>query len=107
MKTLITILFTAVAVVGLLYSEITPWRLVSKADVNAEQKLTPAQPAMTPVVVEKRILVPVQVTPNANHSGDWMRDPNYRTSLEKTTITGAPERARIRDVGGSVATPSH
>ena len=92
MKTLITILFSAGAVVALLYSEITPWRIVNKADLK-------------PVVIERRIVVPA--TSRTDHSGEWMHDPDYRSALERTTVVGAPEPAAHRDIGRPVATPSH
>ncbi|MBA3963129.1 MAG: hypothetical protein H0X40_14695 [Chthoniobacterales bacterium] len=102
MKTLITILFTAGAIVALLYSEITPWRIVNKT----EQKVPMVAPAATPVIVERRVIVPVAVAPSQDHSGDWMHDPNYRSALEKTTVAGAPEPASRRDQGRPIPTPS-
>jgi len=32
-----------------------------------------------------------------SHDGSWMFDPQYRTSLEKTTVIGHPEAAKRRD----------
>ncbi len=87
MKTLLTVVFTAVGLVVLLHSDLTPWRIVGKED---------ALPAGAPHAVERRYAVPV--APTQSHSGDWMRDPNYRSALERTTVVGRPEAAAPRDV---------
>ncbi len=86
MKTLLTIFVTAAAVVLLLGSGLTPWRIVrTDAPVSTNTRTLPL----------RRATVPPNPTPD--HSGDWMRDPHYRTSLEKTTLVGRPEPAASRD----------
>lgn len=94
MKTILTVLVTAILVVLVLRSELTPWRIVSKADLDQRRQSS---------VVERRVAVPVR--PAANHSGDWMHDPNYRSALEKTTIVGRPENATLRDANKPTSTP--
>ncbi len=79
MKTLLTILLTAGIFVAILRSELTPWRLVHAVDLDNRSRIAvPAPPA-------------------ADHGGDWMHNPNYRSALEKTTIVGVPEHARPRE----------
>ena len=98
MKILITILLTAGLVVIILRSNLTPWRLVAAADLKLNQNTPPPQ------IIERRILVPAA---NAqDHSGDWMRDPNYRTGLEKTSLAGRPENAIARDRSKPASTPA-
>jgi hypothetical protein len=74
----------------LLRSEVTPWRIV-----RAEELVRPTQ--------TRRVLIPV--TRPTDHSGDWMRDPNYRTALEKTTVAGRTKPAAERDANKPTATP--
>lgn len=88
MKTLLTVVFTAVGLVLLLHSDLTPWRIVGKED---------ALPASAPRSVERRYAVPI--APAQSHSGDWMRDPKYRSALERNTVVGRPEYAAPRDTG--------
>ncbi len=101
MKILITILVTAGLVVVILRSNLTPWRLVTAADLKAADLNRNPPP---PQIIERRILVPAA---NAqDHSGDWMRDPNYRTGLEKTSLAGRPENAIGRDRSKPASTPA-
>lgn len=97
MKTILTILFTAGLVVLILRSNVTPWRLVTAADLD--RKSPPAQ------IIERRVMVPT--APAVNHSGDWMHDPNYRTGLEKTTVAGRPEDASKRDLNKATTPVRH
>ncbi len=95
MKTIITIIITAVLLVMILRSNVTPWRLVGAADLERQ-----SQPPQT---IERRVIVPAAAT--VDHSGDWMHDPNYRTGLEKTTVSGRPEDAISRDRSKPAPTP--
>src|SRR6478672_2926416 len=99
MKSLLVSLFTAVLVVVILRMDVTPWRIVNKAELA---KQTASAQTGEPRVIERRVIVPVQ--PSADHSGAWMHDPNYRSALEKTTVAGHPENAKPRDP--NKATPS-
>ena len=78
MKTLLTALVTAVIFVVLLRSDLTPWRIVKKTDLDQLSR---------PRVVERRVAVPIAAS--VDHAGDWIRDPNYRSALEKRRLSGA------------------
>jgi hypothetical protein len=91
MKILFGAIRAVVLFVLLLRSEVTPWRIVRAEDLER-----PNQPT--------RVLIPV--TRAAEPSGDWMRNPNYRTALEKTTVVGRPEQAAERDTNKPPPTPS-
>ena len=95
MKSLLVSLFTAVLVVVILRMDVTPWRIVNKAELEKKSE---------PRVIERRVLVPVQAS--TDHSGAWMHDPNYRSALEKTTVAGHPENAKPRDPNKTTPTPS-
>jgi len=95
MRILFTVLLTIGVGIGVLRSDLTPWCIVNKADLVAK--------APVPVPVQRRIVLPA--APKEDHSGDWMRDPDYRSALEKTTIVGRPEGAAVRDQGKAKPTP--
>ncbi|MEO6871826.1 MAG: hypothetical protein ABI233_06360 [Chthoniobacterales bacterium] len=82
MKTLLAAVVSAALVIGALRSGLTPWRIVRETEIGS-------------VLSGGRTAVPT--SPVTDHSGDWMRDPNYRTSLEKTTLA--------RDYRSPLATP--
>lgn len=94
MKFILTVLLTVGVGIGVLHSDLTPWRIVNKEQLQAR----------APALVERRVVVPA-APPAADHSGDWMRDPNYRSALEKTTVVGRPEGAAARDLGKPAPTP--
>jgi len=100
MKSLFVSLLTAVLVVVILRMDVTPWRIVNKAEVANQ---TGSTQTGEPRVIERRVLVPVQ--PPTDHSGAWMHDPNYRSALERTTVAGHPENAKARDPNKTTPTP--
>lgn len=84
MQSLAAALLTALAIISVLRSEITPWRIVAKADLDANAaKLAEA----------------VAVASTSKKAPPWMFDPAYRTSLEKTTVIGVPESSHSRENG--------
>ena len=101
MKSLFVSLFTAVLVVVVLRLDVTPWRIVNKAELANQTASTQTGESR---VVERRVLVPVQAS--TDHSGAWMHDPNYRSALEKTTVAGHPEDAKPRDPNKATPSPS-
>ena len=101
MKSLFVSLFTAVLVVVVLRMDVTPWRIVNKAELANQSASTQTG---EPRVIERRVLVPVQAS--TDHSGAWMHDPNYRSALEKTTVAGHPENAKPRDPNKATPSPS-
>ena len=100
MKSLLVSLCTAVLVVVILRMDVTPWRIVNKAEFANQSASTQTG---EPRVIERRILVPVPAS--TDHSGAWMHDPNYRSALEKTTVAGHPENAKDRDPSKTTPTP--
>lgn len=93
MRFIFTVLLTVGIGVIVLRSGLTPWCIVNKAELEAKAS----------VPVQRRMVLPT--APQEDHSGDWMRDPNYRSGLEKTTIIGRPEGAASRDHGKPAPTP--
>ena len=100
MKSLFVSLFTAALVVVVLRMDVTPWRIVNKAELANQSASTQTG---EPRVIERRVLVPVQAS--TDHSGAWMHDPNYRSALERTTVAGHPEDAKPRDPNKTTPTP--
>lgn len=94
MKFILTVLLTVGVGLGVLRTDLTPWRIVNKEQLQAR----------VPAHVEGRMVVPAAASA-ADHSGDWMRDPNYRSALEKTTVVGRPEGAASRDAAKPAPTP--
>lgn len=90
MKTLLVAVVSAALVIGVLRSGLTPWRIVRQTETG-------------PVLSGRHTGIPA--SPATDHSGDWMRDPNYRTSLEKTTLVGRAEPAADRDYRSPLSTP--
>ena len=68
------IIALAIAVIAtwVMQSGITGWTIVRNAP--EEVAADPVEPSPTP------------------RRGDWMRDPGYRTALERNTIHGEPKR---------------
>ena len=93
MRFIFTVLLTVAIGIIVLRSELTPWRIVNRADLEAK----------APAVVQRTVVVPA--APREDHSGDWMHDPNYRSALEKTTLAGHPEGAFDRDHSKPQPTP--
>jgi hypothetical protein len=81
MKTLALLFVVGVLAVALLRSDLTPWRLVSQKELD-ELRAAHAQ---------------ISTQRAQQQSSAWMLDPNYRTSLEKTTVVGVPERSKRRE----------
>ena len=87
MKALAAMLFFPMGMVGLLRSDMTPWRLVSA------QELDELRARATSVSQE------VAQTSAQQSQGAWMHEPTYRSALEKTTVIGVPERSKSREAG--------
>ena len=73
MQFFIAALFGAAATLGLLYSEMTPWRVIKQEELDRFQA----------ELIAARLPV--------KRSGEWMFDPNYRTALERTKVGGVTE----------------
>ena len=96
MKTILSCLVIIGVAFFLLRSDLTPWRILSRSEIEdmmnarlSAQRSRFPQPAPHPTI----------------SNGEWMRDPNYRTSLERTTVVGRPEGAAPRDAPYRQATP--
>lgn len=92
MKTIIVALVTAALVLVVLNTGLTPWRIVKGTTAS-----TAASPTNSPAPIIIRHAAAPPDHSATDHAGDWMRDPNYRTSLEKNTVVGRPEPAASRD----------
>ena len=112
LKTPLFCVLTLAVAIALLRSDWIPWRIVSRSELQAHdafvaatataaartrQPGTRAAPAAGGVAT-----IPV---PTPTHSGEWMRDPNYRSALEKTTVAGGPEKGKSRESSRTEATP--
>lgn len=94
--------------VALLRTDWIPWRIVSRTELQAHDAAITAgaraarvqQPHGKPGAGVATIPLP---TPS--HAGEWMRDPNYRSALEKTTVAGGPEKGKSRESSRTEATP--
>ena len=79
-----------VALLGLVvmvgWNEPIRYRFLTKAELAELEHPPDPAPAALPV-----------------HDGAWMRDPNYRTALEKNTILGRPEASTNRERPARVA----
>lgn len=91
MKVLAISLLTLLLAIGLLRTDLTPWRLLSKQEIEAIKH----QHLASEAAMRRRLPQP---TPWPTISdGSWMRDPNYRSALERTTVAGRVEPAAPRD----------
>ncbi len=94
--------------VALLRTDWIPWRIVSRTELQAHDAAITAgaraarvqQPHGKPAAGVATIPLP---TPS--HAGEWMRDPNYRSALEKTTVAGGPEKGKSRESSRTEETP--
>lgn len=83
MKSLILVLLVPGLLFAILRAELTPWRLLSPSEAAA---------------LRNHIAQLEQTRSNGGSApAGWLRDPNYRTSLEKTQVVGRPEWAKDRD----------
>ena len=84
MKTILAVFLTIASGLVFLHSGLSSWRIVSQESLDATGKqiadLTDALNA-----AQQRPLA--GSTP---HPGAWMWDANYRTALEKGTVSGKP-----------------
>jgi hypothetical protein len=87
MKELGLLLVFPAAVIGLLRTEVTPYRIVSVTELD-EMKAAAQQAARAPLAV---------AAPTPVRDGQWMYDPKYRSALEKTTVVGVPEASKRRE----------
>jgi hypothetical protein len=83
MKSMAVAFMFVISVIGLLRSDLTPWRLMTVKELD-EMKASQ---------------VPVVAVGTPKPTGTWMWDSTYRTSLEKTTVIGRPEGAKSREIG--------
>jgi len=79
MKTILTFLMAICLVVAYLRTDFSPWRIVSRDDLNALQQQATA---VSTAAAARAVAGP--------RTGSWMWDPNYRTALEKPTVVGRP-----------------
>ena len=84
MKSLLLAFLFVAGIIGILRSDMTPFRLKTAQELD-EMQMSAAQAALAGK--------PPQ------HNGGWMWDSNYRTPLEKTTVIGVPERSKSREYG--------
>jgi hypothetical protein len=69
MKILLAVAFGAAATLFLLYSGVTPWRIMSREEIEALE--------LRAAAAEKRAAAAEPA------KGSWMFDPRYRTALDK------------------------
>lgn len=89
MKTIFALVVTVLAAIAFLRSDMSPWQLVSRADLDDLNR-------QIEELKHQSVVVSAAATP---HTSAWMWDPNYRTALEKTTVAGAPETSKSREHG--------
>ncbi|MEI9896129.1 MAG: hypothetical protein WDN28_20255 [Chthoniobacter sp.] len=86
MKSLFLAVLFVLGVIGLLRSDLSPWHLVTTAELEAIK----ADAAHTAEVAAE-----AAAAAQAKPTGSWMRDASYRTSLEKgTPLSLAPVKQR-------------
>lgn len=88
MKTLILILLIPGLLIAIVRSELTPWRLFSPSEVAALRDRI--------ALLEQQAQRTSATSAGSSQPG-WIRDPSYRTSLEKTTVVGVPESSKRRE----------
>jgi hypothetical protein len=87
MKAIVACVLVVCFGVVLLRSDLTPWRIMSKSEIEA----------LATTARRRAVGVALPVPGPTISSGEWMRDPKYRTALEKTTVGGTPENAASRE----------
>ncbi len=109
LKILVSCVLTLAAAVALLRSDWIPWRIVSRTELQAHDAAITAAAKTTAARIPQRgkpaagvATIPV---PTPSHAGEWMRDPNYRSALEKTTVAGGPEKGKSRENSRTESTP--
>ncbi len=110
LKILVSCVLTLAAAVAVLRSDWVPWRIVSRTELQAhDAAITAAAKATAARVQPPRSKPAVGVAtiplPTPSHAGEWMRDPNYRSALEKTTVAGGPEKGKSRESSRTESTP--
>ena len=109
LKILVSCVLTLAAAVALLRFDWIPWRIVSRTELQAHDAAITAAAKAAATRVPPRSNPTAGVAtiplPTPSHAGEWMRDPNYRSALEKTTVAGGPEKGKSRESSLTEATP--
>lgn len=105
LKILLSCLLPVAAAVALLRTDWIPWRIVSRAELQAHDAAIVAAARKPQSLNRPAAGVATIPAPTPNHSGEWMRDPNYRSALEKTTVAGGSEKAKSREAARPEPTP--
>ncbi len=109
LKILLSCLLSVASAVALLRTDWIPWRIVSRSELQAHDAaiVTTARASARTQQTRGRPAAGVATipAPTPNHSGEWMRDPNYRSALEKTTVAGGSEKAKSREAARPEPTP--